>query len=53
MAYRYKDEVYRFLVNGQNGHAIGRAPVSWFKITVAAAIAVLVLLVLLLMTVGR
>jgi len=48
MAYRYKDEVYRFLVNGQTGRATGRAPVSWTKIAVAIGIAVLVLLVLLL-----
>lgn len=35
MAYRYHDEVYRFLVNGQNGQAIGAAPVSWVKVSVA------------------
>ncbi|HND56322.1 MAG TPA: zinc ribbon domain-containing protein, partial [Pirellulaceae bacterium] len=31
MAYRYQDNVYRFLINGQTGHAIGTAPTSWRK----------------------
>jgi len=45
MAYRYRDELFRFLVNGQTGQATGRAPLSWWKIggCVAAAAAVLVL----------
>jgi hypothetical protein len=32
MAYRYRDEVYRFLINGQTGKAGGEAPFSWFKL---------------------
>lgn len=32
MAYRYQDKVYRFLINGQTGHAIGTAPTSWRKL---------------------
>ncbi|NQU20802.1 MAG: hypothetical protein HQ567_05925 [Candidatus Nealsonbacteria bacterium] len=40
MAYRYKDQLYRFLVNGQTGRATGLAPFAWWK---AAAIAGLVL----------
>jgi hypothetical protein len=32
-AYRYRDEVYRFLVNGQTGEVVGKAPWSWIKIT--------------------
>jgi hypothetical protein len=39
MAYRYRDQVYRFLVNGQTGRATGRAPLSWAKIAVAIALA--------------
>ncbi len=31
-AYRYKDEVYRFLVNGQTGEVTGKAPYSVIKI---------------------
>lgn len=34
-AYRYRNKVYRFLVNGQTGEVVGRAPWSWIKITLA------------------
>jgi DNA-directed RNA polymerase subunit RPC12/RpoP len=44
-AYRYHDKVYRFLVNGQTGEVVGKAPWSWIKITLfvltLAALAVL------------
>jgi hypothetical protein len=40
MAYRYRDVVFRFLVNGQSGKATGRAPTSWRKIAAAVAIGV-------------
>lgn len=54
MAYRYRDRVYRFLVNGQTAQATGEAPVSVLKILVAIAIAlaVVVLLVLLASVAG-
>jgi DNA-directed RNA polymerase subunit RPC12/RpoP len=32
-AYRYRNKVYRFLVNGQTGEVVGKAPWSWIKIT--------------------
>lgn len=32
-SYRYRDKVYRFLVNGQTGEVTGTAPYSWLKIT--------------------
>src|SRR4030095_7673361 len=32
-AYRYKKKVYRFLVNGQTGEVVGKAPWSWVKIS--------------------
>ena len=38
MAYRYRDQLFRFLVNGQTGRATGQAPVSWRKILGAIAI---------------
>ena len=40
-AYRYKKEVYRFLVNGRTGELQGERPWSWIKIalTVAAVLA--------------
>lgn len=48
MAYRYRGEVYRFLVNGQTGRAVGEAPLSWVKILlIPAALIVIVLLLLL------
>jgi hypothetical protein len=31
-AYRYNNKVYRFLVNGQTGEVVGKAPWSIFKI---------------------
>lgn len=36
-AYRYKDEIYRFLVNGQTGEVTGKAPYSWIKIALFVA----------------
>jgi hypothetical protein len=52
MAYRYRDKLYRFLVNGQTGRATGQAPVSIKKILVAAAILVVAVLLLLLLLSG-
>jgi ribosomal protein S27E len=34
-AYRYRNKVYRFLVNGQTGEVVGKAPWSILKITLA------------------
>lgn len=39
-AYRYKDKVYRFLVNGQTGEVQGERPYSWLKITAAILLAI-------------
>jgi DNA-directed RNA polymerase subunit RPC12/RpoP len=43
-AYRYHDKPYQFLVNGQTGEVVGRAPWSFWKIflTILAVIAVAV-----------
>jgi ribosomal protein S27E len=48
-AYRYKNEIYRFLVNGQTGEVVGKAPWSWVKIAlfVLSIMAVIVGLYLL------
>ncbi len=48
-AYRYNNKTYRFLVNGQTGEVVGKAPYSWLKIaaTVLAVIGVIVALVLI------
>ena len=31
MAYRYKDQLYRFLINGQTGKSTGQGPVSYHR----------------------
>ncbi len=44
-SYRYRDKIYRFLVNARTGEVQGQRPWSWVKITFAAiAAAVLVFL---------
>jgi hypothetical protein len=48
MAYRYRDRVFRFIVNGQSGQAWGEAPFSWAKAAVATAIVVGIFLLMLL-----
>lgn len=57
MAYRYRDQVYRFLINGQVGLATGAAPVSHLKIAAAIAIgvgaALLAVIVLVLLAAAR
>lgn len=52
-AYAYKDEVYRFLVNGQTGKVSGDAPWSWVKITLAVLTALFVALAFFALTEGR
>ena len=32
-AYRYKNKLYQFLVNGRTGEVQGQQPYSWIKIT--------------------
>lgn len=50
MAYRYKDKVHRFLVNGQTGRPHGSVPVSPWKVVGAGVVAVVgVLLIFLLL----
>lgn len=48
MAYRYKGQVYRFLVNGQTGRCTGTAPISYFKIAAVAGVVLAVLVGFLL-----
>ena len=43
MAYRYRDDVYRFLVNGQTGTCTGTAPTSYRKIAAVIGIVVAVI----------
>jgi hypothetical protein len=50
MAYRYRDRLFRFLVNGQTGQCTGTAPPSYTKIAVAAGLAIAALILLLIFT---
>jgi predicted RNA-binding Zn-ribbon protein involved in translation (DUF1610 family) len=52
MAYRYRDKLFRFLINGQTGRSSGQAPISLTKILLAVAIAALVFLFLLFLVGG-
>lgn len=36
MAYRYKGELFRFIINGQSGKHIGTAPTSYWKVALVA-----------------
>jgi len=50
LSYRYKDKLFRFLVNGQTGKVAGDKPHSWLKIGVfSAGILLVILLVVLLL----
>ena len=48
MAYQYRDQVYRFLVNGQTGRHTGTAPTSYTKIALVIGGVLLALFVVLL-----
>ncbi len=48
LSYRHRGKVYQFLLNGQTGKAVGRKPVSWWKVGgVVAAMVTIVALVAL------
>ncbi|NUQ66067.1 MAG: hypothetical protein HUU20_26700 [Pirellulales bacterium] len=40
VAYRYRDRLFRFLLNGQSGRAAGQAPTSWSKVVLVAGMIV-------------
>lgn len=49
MAYRYRDHVYRFVINGQTGKATGTAPFATSKLVgILAVVALIVLIGLIL-----
>jgi DNA-directed RNA polymerase subunit RPC12/RpoP len=45
-AYRYNDDVYRFLVNARTGEVQGERPWSWIKIALAVLAALIVLAII-------
>ncbi len=49
LSYRYKDQLYRFLVNGQTGKVAGDKPLSWRRIGGAIAGGVVLLLIIILL----
>jgi hypothetical protein len=49
LSYRYRDKLYRFLVNGQTGKCAGDKPVSGTKIALAVGGGMLLLLILVLL----
>ncbi len=53
MAYRYRDNVYRFLINGQTGQSTGNAPVSVTKIAVAIGTALILIGVIVAIALTR
>lgn len=48
LSYRYRDRVYRFLVNGQTGRFSGEKPISGIRIAVAVTVCVLLILLVVL-----
>ena len=50
MAYQYRDQLFRFLVNGQTGQCTGTAPTSYRKIAAVAAAIVAVIVGIALCT---
>lgn len=43
-AYRYRDKVYRFLINGQTGEVSGESPKSWWKVALLALVVLAVVI---------
>jgi hypothetical protein len=48
--FRHGDKLVRLLVNGQTGRCIGRAPISWAKVTAGIVVGTVALLVILWLT---
>jgi predicted RNA-binding Zn-ribbon protein involved in translation (DUF1610 family) len=48
LTYRYKDKLYRFIVNGQTGKVIGQKPVSTPRIAAAVGAVLLFILIIVL-----
>ena len=52
-SYRYKEKIYRFLVNARTGEVQGQRPWSWIKITLAVLLVAAVAIVVYRLTEGR
>jgi DNA-directed RNA polymerase subunit RPC12/RpoP len=51
-SYRYRDKIFRVLVNGQTGNVQGDRPYSWLKIGILIAVILAILLALLVVFKG-
>jgi hypothetical protein len=49
LTYRYKDKLYRFIVNGQSGKLIGQKPVSAPRIAAAVGVVLLIIIAIVLL----
>jgi hypothetical protein len=49
LTYKYRDKIYRFLVNGQTGKMCGDKPLSWLRIALAVGLAVLLVFIIWLL----
>jgi uncharacterized CHY-type Zn-finger protein len=49
MAYRYRERVYRFVINGQTGRATGTAPIAPSKIAGAVAVVVIAVITIFIL----
>ena len=52
-AYKYRGKTYRFVVNGQTGKVFGKAPLAWWKIAIAVAVALVIITTLIVLGVRR
>jgi hypothetical protein len=48
LSYRYRDKVFRFLVNGQTGKIAGDKPWSWKRITSAVVVSLVLLAIIII-----
>jgi hypothetical protein len=53
MGYRYRNRVYRYVLNGQNGRDTGTAPLSVWKVAGVVSFVVLIVLIILLLVLRR
>jgi predicted RNA-binding Zn-ribbon protein involved in translation (DUF1610 family) len=49
LAYRYRDALYRYVINGQSGQATGSAPTSLAKVAMVVAFFILIVLIILML----
>lgn len=49
-SYRYREQIYRFVINGQTGEVQGERPYSWLKIALAVIAGLMLLLLILWVT---